>query len=271
MVTFVGRETQKMTRKRSSARSSGIKTLYTSFDIVETLAELDRCTVSELADRTEYTVSTVYEHLVTLQDLGYVLKEDDKTYRLSTRFLELGTRVRTSRLEEHRIRSTITSLAAETDDVVWFHVEEHGMAVNLYKAVGARGIQTYGRVGKQVHLHSSAGGKAILAEFPDDRIEAVLAEHGLPAYTPSTITDREAFFDEIERVRERGVAHCDCETITDVRAVGAAVLLDESSGTVGAITVGGPATRLDGDYYERELPDLLRQHANELELKLKFE
>lgn len=258
-----------MARNEDPSRRSGIKSLHTAFDVVETLAEVERGTVSELAERTPYTVSTVYEHLATLERLGYVLKEADKTYRLSTRFLELGTRVRRGYVTERLVRSTISNLAEETGEVVWFTVEEHGLGVNLYKAIGARGIQTYGREGKQVHMHCSAAGKAMLAAFTDDRIESILAEHGLPAYTDATITDEDRLRADIETVRERGYAQCDCETLETVRAVGAAVSVDDR--VVGAVTVGGPANRLRGDYYDRELPEQVLEHANELELRVKYQ
>jgi len=248
---------------------SGIKTLQRSFAIIETLAELEQCTVSELTERTPYTVSTVYEHLSTLQERGYVLKEEDKTYRLSTQFLELGSRVRRSRVRERLVRSSISDLAEKTGEVVWFTLEEHGIGVNLYKSIGARGIQTYGREGKEVHLHCSAAGKSMLAELPDDRVDAIVDEHGLPAYTDSTITDRSRLFSELDRIREQGFARCDCETLESVRAVGASVRLADD--TIGAITVGGPKNRLRGAHYEEQLPEQVLEHANELELRFKFQ
>ena len=247
----------------------GIKSAGRSFRILETLIDAERCTVSELTEQTPYTVSTVYEHLSTLRDLGYVLKEDDKTYRPSATLLRLGTRIRRTRVPERAVRSTVSNLAERTKQVVWFTIAEHSIAVNLYKSVGTEGIQTFGREGKEVHLHCSAAGKAMLAELPDDRVDAVIAERGLPAYTDNTITNPDELRAELDSVREQGFARCDCETVENVRAVGAAVAVDDD--TVGAITVGGPRSRLQGDYYESELPQLVVEHANELELRLKYQ
>lgn len=248
---------------------SGIKSAGRSFRILETLIDAERCTVSELTEQTPYTVSTVYEHLSTLRDLGYVLKEDDKTYRPSATLLRLGTRIRRTRVPERAVRSTVSNLAERTKQVVWFTVAEHTIAVNLYKSVGTEGIQTFGREGKEVHLHCSAAGKAMLAELSDDRVDAVIAERGLPAYTDTTITDPDELRAELDSVREQGFARCDCETVENVRAVGAAVAVDDD--TVGAITVGGPRSRLQGDYYESELPQLVVEHANELELRVEYQ
>jgi DNA-binding IclR family transcriptional regulator len=248
---------------------SGIKSAARSFRILETLVDAERCTVSELTERTPYTVSTVYEHLSTLRDLGYVLKEGDKTYRPSATLLRLGTRTRRSRVPERPVRSTVSNLADRTKQVVWFTITEQTIGVNLYKSVGTEGIQTFGREGKEVHLHCSAAGKAMLAAFPDDRVDAAITERGLPAYTNNTITDPDALRAELDRVREQGFARCDCETVENVRAVGAAVAIDDDM--VGAITVGGPQSRLQGDYYESELPQLVVEHANELELRLEYQ
>jgi DNA-binding IclR family transcriptional regulator len=247
----------------------GIKSAGRSFRILETLIDAERCTVSELTEQTPYTVSTVYEHLSTLRDLGYVLKEDDKTYRPSATLLRLGTRIRRTRVPERAVRSTVSNLAERTKQVVWFTIAEHSIAVNLYKSVGTEGIQTFGREGKEVHLHCSAAGKAMLAELPDDRVDAVIAERGLPAYTDNTITNPDELRAELDSVRGQGFARCDCETVENVRAVGAAVAVDDD--TVGAITVGGPRSRLQGDYYESELPQLVVEHANELELRVEYQ
>ena len=247
----------------------GIKSAGRSFRILETLIDAERCTVSELTEQTPYTVSTVYEHLSTLRDLGYVLKEDDKTYRPSATLLRLGTRIRRTRVPERAVRSTVSNLAERTKQVVWFTIAEHSIAVNLYKSVGTEGIQTFGREGKEVHLHCSAAGKAMLAELSDDRVDAVIAERGLPAYTDTTITDPDELRAELDSVRGQGFARCDRETVENVRAVGAAVAVDDD--TVGAITVGGPRSRLQGDYYESELPQLVVEHANELELRVEYQ
>ena len=66
---------------------------------------------------------------------------------------------------------------------------------------------TYNTIpGLYFHMHSSATGKAILAHYSDDHVEAILDRHGLPARTKNTITDREELSEEFEEIREKGMS-----------------------------------------------------------------
>jgi DNA-binding IclR family transcriptional regulator len=52
-------------------------------------------------------------------------------------------------------------------------------------------------------MHSTALGKAMLAEMTDRRM-SILDLHGMPSKTLATVTDHEEVFDDSDAVRERG-------------------------------------------------------------------
>lgn len=65
--------------------------------------------------------------------------------------------------------------------------------------------------GHRVHLHNTALGKAILAHYPRERLEAILDRHGMPQTSEETIIDRGGLFEELaggpragHRLRRRG-------------------------------------------------------------------
>ncbi|MFB6082599.1 MAG: IclR family transcriptional regulator [Halanaeroarchaeum sp.] len=126
-------------------------------------------------------------------------------------------------------------------------------------------------LGKRASLHDSATGKAILAALPTARVDAVVDRHGLPATTEETITDREALEAELAAIRERGVAFDREERLVGLHCVAAAIHQngDDHPGDVyGAIGVLGPTSRFTGDYFETDLPQVVRDAANIVELEM---
>jgi DNA-binding IclR family transcriptional regulator len=62
------------------------------------------------------------------------------------------------------------------------------------------------RVGLAIPLHSTGMGKAVMAFWPDDRVDAYAARTGLPARTDLTITDLGQLRDALADVRATGYA-----------------------------------------------------------------
>lgn len=243
-----------------------VETVETAFDIVDALKRGDARGVSELADELGLAKSTVHRHLKTLESRGLLVEEDD-TYRLSAWLLDYGGYVRNRHPLFSVAKPKVDELAAETDEKVWCVVEEHGMGVHIYGAEGRHSVKTHARIGQRTHLHQFAAGKAILAYLPDERIDRILEEYGLPRQTDRTIVDRSALREQLETIRERGYAFNREESVVGVHAVGVPIR-DESNAAIGAISVAGPANRLRGDLLTEELPDLLLGAANEIEINL---
>ena len=117
-------------------------------------------------------------------------------------------------------------------------------------------------------MHCSAGGKAILAHLPDERVEAILDRWGLKRFTEDTITDRDRLREDLQAGRERGFFLNREEYQRGVTAIGAPVLGEET--VYGAIAVIGPAMRLRGNWSDGELPNQLLAAANTAEINVSF-
>jgi len=125
------------------------------------------------------------------------------------------------------------------------------------------------RTGIQRHLHSTAAGKAILAEMPEQRVMDIISEHELPAETEHTITDPDSLVEELDEIREHGIAYNDEESVEGLRAVG--VPVRGSNGiAIGALSVSGPSNRLRGEVFREEIPNIMLGHANEVELNIRY-
>ena len=245
-------------------RGSGmIGTLEKGFQIIEIIEDEKSATLTEVADRMGIARSTAHDHLTTLVDLEYLVKKEG-AYQLGLKFTRLGTNATETVPLSGTITPYLERLADETGETVWFLVEERGKAVYLGHAEGEQGIKTEHFIGGRSYLHCHAGGKAILAQLSEDRVKTIVDRHGLPEITESTITSRDALFDELEQIREQGYAQNYSEQIEATRSVSAAIVVDDE--VLGAISVGGPAHRLRGDRFEDELPNQVMSTVNEIRL-----
>lgn len=245
-----------------------VKASRTAFEIIETIAREDGGRVTEVADELGLAKSTVHRHLATLEDLEYVVK-DGNEYRIGFRFLKLGEQTRKRSDAYQMARKKVQKVAEQTAERAQFVVEEHGKAVYVFGATGEHAVKTNSEIGKYRPLQSMAAGKAILAALPDERVEEIIRQHGLPSMTENTITDRDELYAELDVIRERGYSISDQETLLGLRAIG--VPIERPDGDVfGAFSVSGPTHRVQGDRLEESIPNILLGTANELELDMKY-
>lgn len=244
---------------------STLKTVIRVFDIIETIRELDQVGVTELAEELGMAKSTVHGYLTTIEQAGYLLKEDGQ-YKLSLKYLDHGIHKRSQIISWDIVSQTLKQLSGETSEIAWFTVEENGRALDIYKSEGDRAITVETWLGQAKPMHALAAGKAILAFESDEYVQAVIDRHGLDAFTENTITSESEFLAELETVREEGVSFNDEEYTSGIRSVGAPVINDGE--IVGAVNLSGPANRMKGGRFREELPDLILGAANEIELKL---
>jgi DNA-binding IclR family transcriptional regulator len=246
-----------------------VKSTKKTFRIIEKLKELDGATISELDDHLDMLKSSIHNYLSTLEEVEYVVKEEDKTYHVGLRFLEAGSFARHRRQIYEAARPEVTELAEETGELANLLVEEHGRGVYIYRASGERAVKVDSFTGQRVYLHNTALGKAILSRLPREQVEAIIDRHGLPAETDRTITDREELFDELREIRERGVAFDREERLKGLRCV-AAPVVSRTGNIEGAISVAGPTSRISGERFEEELPERIQNVANIVELNITY-
>lgn len=246
----------------------GIKSIDTSFDIIEEIMDSGEPTLSEIAEELEMSPSTVHEHIRTLKERG-ILVDDDTGYRLGLKCLEYGVQARKSRLVSKVSEPLLVELAEKTNEMVSLLVEERGYGVVLKREMGERAIEPIGKIGGHYHLHYIASGKAILANLPDNRIQEIIDERGLPKQTRHTITSEEELWNEIEEIRQENIAFERQEGANGVRAVGVPIICNDE--VRAAIDVAGPANRMRMDKMRDEIAELLLGATNEIELLLTYE
>lgn len=248
-----------------------VQSVEKTLSILEYLHARGYARITELAEETGFSKSTVHKHLATLVEHEYVIKEDE-LYMPSLRFLDFGGKMRANLPRHGEIKQKMRELADMTDEIAQFAVLEYGKTVTLYREVGRKGVFTKLRIGSRMPINQTAGGKAILSQLSEPDIRRIIETYGLPAATENTITDAETLFEEIETVRERGYAFNEEETIDGLVGVSVPIELqgDRGERILGACTVSGPRHRLAGTKLQEELPQHLLSTVNELELNITY-
>ena len=245
-----------------------VKSVETAIRIVETVEALDGAGISELATELGVAKSTVHDHLKTLEAHEFVTRCGNR-YHIGLRFLDHGGRAR-SRTKVYPVaRTEVDRLAEETGETANLVVEEHGLGVYVHVARGEMAINLDTYIGKREHLHNTAVGKAILAHLSDERVDAILDRWGMPRDTDRTVASREDLDDELRRARERGYAIDREERLPGLRCV-AAPIVREGTDVVGAISISGPASRMDDDRIEGTLADKVLRTANIVEVNVTY-
>ncbi|WP_254546671.1 IclR family transcriptional regulator [Halomarina pelagica] len=223
--------------------SPGLRTTAISLQLVDHILELEGASLAELAEVSGLAKSTVHSHLTTLAAYGYVVNEDNR-YHLGAKFCHLGDYVRT-RKEYYRIaEEAVSRLAAESTLDADFTVEEHGRVVSLYGNLDFANSPRFLIDGSPFHVHTTASGKAIVAQYDEERVREIVDRWGLPAATEHSITTRAELFAELERVREQGYAENREEAIGGLWAVGKAVTSPRGE-VYGSLNLSGPAYAVD--------------------------
>lgn len=254
---------------KESERSGGtLKSVGTTFEILERMVEMNGCGVTEIANELDLPKSTAHRYLATLVECGYVIQSDGR-YHISLAFKDFVDHVYNRERIYSIAEKKVKIVAEQTGERVQFIDDEHFIGVAVHRSVGENAVQFGDSIGRRMLLHSTAAGKCILAHKSEGYVDDYIENHGLIEKTAYTITDPDELSSELEEVRQSGYAFNEHENIEGLRAVGVPIL-DANDDPLGAISISGPTNRLTKSTFREEYPDLLLGIANEIELTIEY-
>jgi IclR family acetate operon transcriptional repressor len=199
--------------------------------------------LADIAERSGLNKTTTHRILQILIAEGYATTRGDGAYASGPELYALAGSALAGRELDTVARPVLDNLRRQTGHRVHLGVCS-GTALSLARAEGRR---PHPAAGTRVALHSTAIGKALLAELTEEEARAVIAAASpLTRHTAATIVEPDRLIGELAAVRERGFAIDDAETKHDVRCVGA-VVRDRHGVPVGAVGVSASPARLDGE------------------------
>jgi IclR family acetate operon transcriptional repressor len=241
-------------------RDGGVQSLHRALDLVEVVAARGgHLTIGEIAGTTGVPLPTVHRLLRTLVDRGYMRQMPNRRYALGFRLVPLGA-------------TASSMVGADTDAVLGRLVDALGETANLAILSGSHAeyvaqvpsrhaMRMFTEVGRQVDLHCTGVGKALLSQLDDQRVRDIVRRVGLHRQTEHTLGTEDALLADLTEVRARGYALDEQEQEAGVRCVAVPVGPEPLSWM--AVSVSGPVTRMTDELVDRAVP-LLQQAARRL-------
>jgi DNA-binding IclR family transcriptional regulator len=231
----------------SNGESSAVQSVDRALSILEILARSGEFGVTEIAAELGVHKSTAFRLVSTLESRGMVEQVAERgKYRLGYGVLRLAGAA-SARLDVIRLsRPFAEQLASELGEtvnltVLWQH---EALYVDQVASTNSA-LQMHNWVGQHIPVHCTANGKALISWLPrTTQLEMVGVAPG--NFTSNTITD----FEELERqfaaIRERGWADA-VEELEEGLAAVAAPIWDRNGAVCAALSLSGPAFRLNGE------------------------
>jgi IclR family acetate operon transcriptional repressor len=237
--------------------SSQVKSATRTLDIIEYVVAHDRPMVAqEIAVALGIPVSSLSYLLGTLVDRGY-LARDGRRYSAGPGLERLQARSHGFTLAE-RAAPLVRALRVQLNETASFWVRSGWTVEAIVTESSEQALRYTVSAGQRVPMHALAGGKALLATFPDEELDRYFAETERERFTPSTVTAEKALRRDLAEVRKRGYAVTDEEYAVGIRGIGRVVTI--AGEPVGSLSLGIPKARFD-EVLLRRATDLLERTA----------
>ncbi|MGE4534905.1 IclR family transcriptional regulator domain-containing protein [Halomonas sp.] len=222
-----------------------------------------RMTLSEVAARTGMNRARARRFLLTLHALGYVRKQG-RNFELAPKVLQLGYAFLSAndyRSVIQQVLEAITSACGESSSLGVLDGEEVTYVARSSSRHRLMAITL--SVGTRLPAAYTSMGRVLLAQLPDDELEAWLERVNLVRHTDKTVTDKAELRRLILEVRRQGYAIADQELDSGLRSI-AVPAFDANGRLLGAINISTNAARVDHDTLMRDYLPLLQEKAREI-------
>ncbi|MFA1612503.1 IclR family transcriptional regulator [Halobellus rubicundus] len=243
-----------------------VKSTKTMFEIIELLCDKHITGVTELAEELGLAKSTIHSHLNTMREYGYVVKRDGK-YQAGLRFFVTGNRIRSHYPLYEASRTELKTLSRETGEITCCVKYENGDTISIDGYAQDSSLNADIATGTVKPIHSTASGKAIMAKLSREEVDSIINTYGLNPLTEQTITNSSELYRSLDQIRDRGYALNIGEERKSYNSIGVAITAANGE-VVGAITIGGAASRITREYCEDTLASQIMETADDIEINL---
>jgi IclR family transcriptional regulator, acetate operon repressor len=231
----------------------GIQALDRAFLILDVIADAGgEAKLTEIANIAGLNISTCHHLISTLHNWGYVARgPNSRSYVLGSRILHLSAACLRQVDLPRRAQSFVDRLNDQTREAVHLAIMQDTNLVNVLRRDARHAVRVdAGLGGNSNAAHATATGKAILAWLPPTELDRIVADKGLTAFTPHTITDIDRLKEELRLTRRNGFAMDREEFQLGVVCIGAAIR-DHAGAVVGSIGVSSPVFRATAEYIDQ--------------------
>jgi DNA-binding IclR family transcriptional regulator len=230
--------------------SAMVQSLERAFAILDEVAHRP-AGVTAIAERVRLPKSTVARLLATLEDVDAVERFDGARWRIGPGVAALTAAVSPERSLISVARPFLTDLVAELGEDAGLGLPDGNEILYVDQVESDNPVQVRDWTGSRAPMHAVPSGLVLLAEWPEDALEAYLGGE-LVALTRRTVTDPSELRARLAQVREAGYAWGLEEFAEGIDSV-AASIRDARGKAVAAIHVHGPSYRFPKERDEEKV------------------
>ena len=238
---------------------AGDGTVGKALDVLDSVAQAGHpVKFSELLENSPHPKATLYRLLQTLTNQGMLSHDPDTgSYTLGLRLVKLAHAAWKQATLATVARPYIDVLAAKVGETIHLAQMESGQVLFVDKQRMSDRFETLAQTGLVAPGYCTGVGKAILAFMTPERLERAMRQQLFMKNTPATHTFPETLLNELEQIREEGVAFDREEHETGIISI-AAPIMTNGGRVIGAISIATSTTRHSLDSIRAFEPDLLQ-------------
>lgn len=200
-------------------------------------------TVDEIALFLSIPKSSVYRHVRTLKEHGFLMEHDNGMYKLGYTFLEFASIVRSDINIVEIAREIMDQLTFEFAETTILSVLSNLHVVCLATSASNHTIKVSSEEGKVLPLHSGASSKVILAYQDKNVLESMIEAGHLQRFTDNTLTNKADILTDLEHIRNQGYARSIGEKDKGVMSLGFPIK-NVKGKVFASLAIAGPEYRM---------------------------
>lgn len=220
-----------------------------ALDIIDLIASKNEAlTIAEISRILDMPKSTAFDIVYTLVDKGYleITDQKNKAFQLGLRLFQAGSRYLENTNFYGIAHSMLEAIVKEVNETAFLAVENDGQLVYMDKVESTSSVRTSCEIGSNNPMYHTGLGKAILAAFPEKRVQEIIEISGLAPKTEYTVKTYDALLRDLAEARERGYAIDDREGELEVFCV-AAPIYDAQGRPFAAISIASLVSKMEQD------------------------
>jgi len=248
---------------------SSVRVVDRVFEILEVLSKSgSSMSLSEIAEETKMSKSTVHRLLSSMGENNYVGKNPDNTYFIGYKLIGLVS-FHINNLELlTEAKPYLNQLSRELNLSAHLGILQNSEVTYLDELYPFPQPEEYTKVGGRSPAICSSMGKCLLACLSGDELEEVLYDYKFQEYTKNTITNLEELKRLLRIIRKQGWAIDNEEYQLGHRCVGAPIF-DYKGMPIAAISVSGSTNELSDEKLEYIIKEV-KKSANSISRKMGY-
>jgi len=257
----------KFTKKDDNIFKSQVKSVEKALNILGAFSvEYPRLTFTEISDRLDIPVGSVYRFLSTLCSCGFLeFEKATKKYSLGPKMILLGS-VAVESIDLVGIaRPFMEEIRKRTNETVSLYVKRGLEKMCVCKIESSHSIRYSSKIGELTYLHGGASGRVLMSTMSPQELDEYERVVGFKKLASLTLLDRTAVEASLEKTRQDGYAISLKERSENSAGIGVPIF-DCTKKVAACLNITLPSDRYD----QARIPewvDLLRWAGAEISRK----